>query len=283
MRVTSSIAPTPTSTGAARLRRRLRAATRLAQIGLLTAALGLPARLSVDLPQRAQGQGRRYRRWALGVWSRACLSAADVRLTRHGRPPEPPYFLVSNHLGYLDILVLAAALDDPVFIAQHGIAGWPLVGTLARAVDTIFVNRQDPQDLLRVNRAVEAALDAGRSVVMFPEGTSTPGIRVEPFMSSVLAPPARRGMSVHAASIHYQTHPHEPPAFQSVCWWGDMTFVPHLLQFLQLAGVDAAVTFVAESVRDVDRKQLARRLWSLVDEAFTPIATGEDACRIRWP
>ena len=275
--------PAPAPTGAARLRRRLRAAERLVRIGLLTVAFGVPAWLSAQLPRRAAGLGRRYRRWTLRSWSRACLRVADVRLTRHGQPPEPPYFLVANHLGYLDLFVLGAVLDQPVFVAQHGIADWPLVGRLARAMDTIFVDRANPQDLLRVNRAVEAALDAGRSVVMFPEGTSTPGVRVEPFMSPVLAPPARRGLPVHAASLHYRTRKDELPAHQSVCWWGDMTFVPHALQLLQLTGVDAAVTFVAEPIQDADRKQLARRLWTVVDEAFTPIVTGEDACRIPWP
>ena len=263
--------------------RRARSIARTLQIGLLTLVLGGSARLSLLLPSPFAALGRRYRRWVFRSWSRACLHVAGIRVTRHGQPPAPPFFLVANHLGYLDLFVLGAALDNPVFVAQHEVAGWPMVGMLARVVDTIFVNRGDPQDLLRVNRAVEAALDAGRSVVMFPEGTSTPGLRVEPFMSPVLEPPARRGMPVHAASLHYRTPSDEVPAQWSVCWWGPMTFAPHAFQLLQMSGVEATVTFAAEPVQDANRKQLARRLWSVVDEAFTPVVTGEEACRIPWP
>lgn len=275
--------PPPFQPGRSRLRRRLRSAVRVAQIGLVTAVLGLPARLSVHLPSAAAHLGRGYRRWAFRAWCRTCLRLADVRLIRTGRPPEPPFFLVANHLSYLDIFVLGAELEDAVFVAQHGIAAWPMIGMLARSVDTIFVNRADHQDLLRVNQAVAEALDAGRSVVMFPEGTSTPGIRVEPFMSPVLDPPARRRMPVHAAGLTYRTPPGEPPAVWSVCWWGDMAFVPHVLKLLELPEVAASVTFAAAPVLDDDRKRLARKLHAAIDAAFTPVVTGEDACRIPWP
>jgi len=277
------MSPTPSSPGRSRLRRHMRRASRVVQIAFLTALLGLPARLSTQLPPPVARLGRRYRRWAFRSWSRACLRVADVRLSRQGRPPEAPFFLVANHLSYLDIFVLGSELDDAVFVAQHGIADWPMIGMLARSVDTIFVNRADHQDLLRVNQAVAAALDAGRSVVMFPEGTSTPGLRVEPFMSPVLDPPARRRMPVHVASLHYQTPSEEPPAVWSVCWWGDMTFAPHVLKLLELPEVAARVTFAASPVQDDDRKRLARKLHAAVDAVFTPIVSGAEACRIPWP
>lgn len=270
----------PQGRGALRQVRRL---LRLAALGLVTLLLGPPAKLSSHLPRALASWGRRYRRWAFRAWCRACLRIAGVRVEREGRPPERPFFLVANHLSYLDIFVLGADLSDAVFVAKHEVADWPMVGMLARAVETIFINRADLPDLMRVNGEVEAALDRGRSVIMFPEGTSTPGLRVERFMSPVLDPPARRAMPVHAATLHYRTTPSDPPAVWSVCWWGAMTFAPHVLGFLLLDGVEAGLSYAAQPQQSSDRKALARRLQAQVEAAFAPIVSGEDACRIPWP
>lgn len=256
---------------------------RLAALSLVTLLLGPPAKVSSHLPKPLAPWGRRYRRWAFRTWCRACLRIAGVRVDRVGQPPLPPFFLVANHLSYLDIFVLGADLPDAVFVAKHEVAGWPMVGMLARSVETIFINRADLPDLMRVNGEVEAALDRGRSVVMFPEGTSTPGLRVERFMSPVLDPPARRAMPVHAATLHYRTGPGDPPAVWSVCWWGAMTFAPHVLGFLLLDGVDASLSYTDQPTEGSDRKALARGLQAQVEAAFAPIVSGEDACRIPWP
>jgi 1-acyl-sn-glycerol-3-phosphate acyltransferase len=132
-----------------------------------------------------------------------------------------------NHLGYLDILMLATQVDAP-FVAKAEVAHWPVIGLLCRSVGTIFIDRARKRDLPRVIDEMVAALQRGRRVIFFPEGTSTSGATVLPFRSPLFEATIRTGVPVRYASLAYCTPKGAPPAHQVVCWWGDMTFIDHV-------------------------------------------------------
>src|SRR5262249_16268495 len=159
---------------------------------------------------------------------------------------------------YLDVVVLGS-LVDAVFVAKADVAGWPGIGPLARRAGTIFLDRSRKRDLLRVIPDVEAELAAGRTVVFFPEGTSTPRAAMLPFRSSVFAGRLRAGRPVACAALHYEAAPSDSPAWRSVAWWGDMSFVPHLFGLLKLRFVTATISFPVETLWEEDRKRLAKR------------------------
>jgi 1-acyl-sn-glycerol-3-phosphate acyltransferase len=211
-----------------------------------------------------------WRRWIFRTWGRLSCRWMGVRVEVIGTPPREPAVVVCNHLGYLDIAVLAGCLDT-VFVSKAEVASWPVLGLLTRTMDTIFVTRERKRALPEVNRQIIAALGRGDSVVVFPEGTSTSGATVAPFKASLLAPAASSGRPVHYAAIDYRVAPHDPPASESVCWWGDMTFGPHLLRLLGLARIEARVQFGPEAVVERDRKLLAEKLWRAIHEIFIPV------------
>jgi 1-acyl-sn-glycerol-3-phosphate acyltransferase len=204
--------------------------------------------------------GARGRRRLFRLWSRAVLRLLGVRVRVLGTAPASPVALVSNHLSYLDVLVLCASLSGDVsFVAKADVAGWPAFGRLAAAVGTIFIDRTRKRDLLRVLPRIEAQLVAGDTVVFFPEATSSPGHEVLRFRSPLFQPPLRAARPVVAAALHYATRAGDPPAATSVCWWGDMEFAPHLFGLMKLRGVDATIEFCEELLWADDRKALARR------------------------
>lgn len=218
---------------------------------------------------------QRTRNWLFRTWSRCCLRVMGCRLSVEGEVPRAPFFLVANHLSYIDILVLAAVVDV-FFIAKSEISGWPGLGLLSRTVGTIFINRELRRDVKRVNRLVERTLDEGYGVVLFPEGTSTQGYEVIPFKSSLLHYPAQERLPVLAASLSYRATGGHLPANLSVCWWGDASFSAHFWQFLGIPGFEATVRFVSEPVVDPDRKALAASLRRLVADAFDPVVSFEE-------
>jgi 1-acyl-sn-glycerol-3-phosphate acyltransferase len=210
--------------------------------------------------------------WTQGMfhaWARTVLRILGARLHVEGEPPAPPYLLVSNHLSYLDVLVLAA-VARPVFISRADVADWPFAGRLAKSVGTIFVNRDLKRDLTRVAADIENRLRRGLGVVLFAEGTSTDGADVLPFKASLLEPVARAGRPAHYASLAYETPDDAPPARDAVCWWGDMEFGPHLRGLLGLRRIDAYVTFGNEPVVSTDRRVLAEELWQAVRRQHRP-------------
>ncbi len=225
---------------------------------------------------RGRWQGRMLR-----VWSRAFLRVLNVRVAWRGPVPEAPFLIAANHLSYLDILVFASRIST-TFVAKAEIAGWPVLGPLVSSFGTLYVERQKKSDLPALLSRVEAARLAGRGVIFFPEGTSSPGAGVLPFRSPLLALPASSGHPVHAAAISYRTAPGEPPAHLSVCWWGDMALGPHLLPLIGLSKIEATVAVAQEPLVDADRKSLAVALREAVLAEFSPSAPEDFAVTPRW-
>ena len=207
-------------------------------------------------------------------WSRSCLWLMGGRLRVQGDRPAAPFFLVSNHLSYIDILVLSSMVDA-FFIAKAEIRAWPGFGLLCRTVGTIFIDRELRRDVQRVNRRVEETLAAGYGVVLFPEGTSSQGYEVMRFQSALLEYPAQRQMEVHSVSVSYRTPEGEIPAHLSISWWGDAPFVAHFVQLLGLSRFEARVRFLDTVEVGEDRKQLARTLQRRVAESFEPVVSFE--------
>ncbi len=211
-----------------------------------------------------------WRRRVFRVWGRGVCRGLGVRLRVVGDAPNGGVLLVSNHLSYLDIPVLASQMPT-VFVSKSEVAEWPLVGRGARAMGTIFLVRARKRELPDVNRQIESALGAGDGVVVFPEGTSTKGDQVLSFRPSLLAPAAQAELPVRAAVLRYETKSGDAPASLSVCWWGDMPFGPHVAELLKLEFIDAELEFLPEALSDGDRKRLAEKLWQAVNSRFRPI------------
>ena len=205
----------------------------------------------------------RWRNFNFRKWAKVAAALLGMRVNVKGTPPQAPFFLVSNHLSYLDVVAFASQVDC-IFVAKSEVANWPGLGLLCRSMGTIFVDRNCRHDVLRVNRLIEKALHSGKGVLLFPEGTSTAGVSVLPFHSALFESAVRAGYPVSYATVTYQTSAGQPPAHQCVCWWGEMAFLPHLYRLFQVTAFEATLSFGSHAIRADDRKVLARRLWQAV-------------------
>src|SRR6185503_4566246 len=192
--------------------------------------------------------------------SRRTLRVLGVEVSVSGPVPASG-LLVSNHLSYLDILVLGS-ITPAIFVSKSEVRRWPVFGWLARRAGTLFIERAKRSDVARVNDEAEQLLDAGILLVVFPEGTSSDGREVLPFKSSLLEPIVGRRHPLSVAHISYEVE--EGDAGEDVCYWGNMTFGPHLLKLLTKSRVSASVTFTAVEQCADSRKELARQLHSEV-------------------
>ena len=169
--------------------------------------------------------------------------------------------LVCNHLSYLDILILAA-LTPSRFVAKSEVKNWPVFGWFAHLAGTIFVERSKRSQAARAAEEIRVALGEGPLLVLFPEGTSSGGETVLPFKSSLLEPAARHLHALTVGLIAYELA--DGTVSEEVCYWKDMTLVPHLLNFLSKRTLQAFVHFSEAPQETTDRKVLARRLHSEV-------------------
>ena len=182
----------------------------------------------------------RFAAFTLWLWARGLLRILGVELELVGAPPPGVFLVVANHLSYLDVPVVAALFPGR-FVAKSEIAGWPVLGRLTSLVGTIFVTRRRTRDVLRVEREMRRTLAAGVPVLLFPEGHSTGGARVDRLHSSLLECAVSGRMPCLAVTLGYETplDPWAPAA--TVCWWGGMSFWRHVGGLLRLRSVRARV------------------------------------------
>ncbi len=172
--------------------------------------------------------------------------------------PIPSHgLLIANHLSYLDI-VLIAALTPVRFVCKSEVKSWPVFGFFARCGGSIFINRTRRTETTRANGELTIALNGGQLSVLFPEGTSTGGTSVLPFKSSLLEPVVGADQLVFVAHISYALA--EGKVADDVCYWGDMTLLPHLFKLLGKRGLRARIAFAPITKRPSDRKELAKQL-----------------------
>jgi lyso-ornithine lipid O-acyltransferase len=189
-------------------------------------------------------------------WCRFACRVLGICVSTRGSMPRSG-LLVCNHLSYLDVIVLSS-IRPGVFVAKRNVAGWPLFGWLAHAADTIFADRERKLTASSVAKRMREAIDHGSLVVLFPEGTSSDGASVLPFKSAALEPALQLGCPITAAAISYSLS--QGSVADEVCYWRDMTFVPHLLNLFFKREIRSKCAFSHSKIRVGNRKEIARVL-----------------------
>jgi 1-acyl-sn-glycerol-3-phosphate acyltransferase len=167
------------------------------------------------------------------------LKCLGIEYQVEGQPPACG-LVVSNHLSYLDIIIISAAMPC-FFVAKMEIGGWPFFGKAARTGGTIFVDRSSLASAMSVAEQITERLSLPVPVLLFPEGTSTDGAQVLRFHSRLIDPATRAGAPITAAALRYAIEGGREE--RELCWYGDEQFVTHLWKVLGVAGFSAHLHF----------------------------------------
>ena len=192
---------------------------------------------------------------------RTAFRVLGMRFIQRGEPMEGRGAVVANHTSWLDIFALNAA-KRIYFVSKSEVAGWPGIGWLARATGTVFI-RRDRTEARSQTEVFRSRLMAGHKLLFFPEGTSTDGLQVLPFKTTLFEaffdPALRDQIAVQPVSVIY--HPPEGADTRFYGWWGDMSFGAHLLTTLAAPrqGAVEVIYHAALPVADfAGRKALAK-------------------------
>lgn len=187
------------------------------------------------------------------AWHRRACRILGLRVRVLGEPEPTPALYAANHVSWLDVAALGATIPAD-FVAKSEVAGWPAIGLLARAGGTVFLRRECGRSAARAVETLIERLACGRSVVVFPEGTSTAGRDVLPFKSALFEAPARLGCDVQPVSIRYREGASVAPFI------GDDSFLPHLLRVLAEPETEVELFFGPRLCgHGRERGELARR------------------------
>ncbi|HUS19654.1 MAG TPA: lysophospholipid acyltransferase family protein [Terriglobales bacterium] len=184
-------------------------------------------------------------------WCIFALRMLGVRYEVVGDIPAAG-LIVSNHLSYLDIMVFSA-VAPMLFVSKKEVRDWPIMGLLAHLAGSRFLDRSRSADAHRVQNEVQAALDEGCRVLVFPEGTSTDGNSILPFKAAMFESAVGRH-DITVAHLAYSVS--AGSVSDDVCFWGEMAFLPHLVRILSKRWIEARIQF-GQPARFADRKQAA--------------------------
>ena len=192
---------------------------------------------------------------------RSLLWILKVRLSVEGtRVTDRPVLLVANHVSWIDILVLGGIMPF-CFLAKSEVAGWPILSAFAEVQGTVFVNRSRRRTIVDANRNMAARMRQGRSVLLFPEGTTVDNVEPEPFKSSHFAA-AREFLRAVSEPTEVSVQP-VAIAYSSrhAAWVGDAALLPHLWRTLRGPPLSCSIMFAPPiAYRDgSDRKVVARQ------------------------
>ena len=222
--------------------------------------------------------GKRYEPWRnyiMKLWGKISMFSLAVKVNVNGKPPEPPFFLVSNHLSYIDVPLLSFLLKT-TYISKYEIRHWPVMGWMASSLGMIFINRRRKRDVTRVNKIISTCIDRYQGVVLFPEGQTSPGHKVLTFKPSLLEHAAREGVEVDYAVIRYETTKKDPPASESVAWAEDISLLNHFWKLSKNRAIKAEISFGDSSILLPDRKILAKELQMKVEQLFFQMHRGQE-------
>jgi 1-acyl-sn-glycerol-3-phosphate acyltransferase len=219
----------------------------------------------------------------LPVWyHRRCCRILGFHVETHGRQSTVhPTLYASNHVSYLDIMVLGSLIEGS-FVAKAEVADWPLFGWLARLQRSVFVERRGREAVAHRDEMGER-LDQGDDLILFPEGTSSDGNRVLPFKSALFSVAERRPrdqpLLVQPVSVAYTRLDGVPmgrylrPFF---AWYGDMDMGSHLWQAMGLGWVTVVVEFHPPVTIDDfgSRKALSEQCYARVSAGVAAALTG---------
>jgi 1-acyl-sn-glycerol-3-phosphate acyltransferase len=226
---------------------------------------------------RFKGMTEVERQARVQAWSAQLLAVLGVQLVVRGQPPKSgPMLLVANHISWLDIAVLHAARYCR-FVAKSQIKTWPVVGSLATGIGTLYVARESRRDAMRVVHHMADALRAGDVLAIFPEGTTSDGSGLLAFHANLFQATIAAQTPVQPLSLDYQDAASGARS-RATAYVGDDSLQASLWQTLTAPPLRVVVNFgQAQVAEGRDRRAFAHDMQQAVAALRGDAASGHTA------
>ena len=200
--------------------------------------------------------------WVLGVKS-------DIDKKNH----EYPCLIVSNHLSYLDILIISSNYNCSFVGSVDQVKQDLLFGYIAKISGCIFVDRKDKRkiksEMVNISEKLEKV-----SVCIFPEATTSNGENVLKFNSSFFQVCLNNQKNINLLTLNYKAIDNKSISNENrdyVFYYGKHIFLEHFLKFLKLKKIKVDITDRLISSNISDRKELADLSYKIIKNSYHSI------------
>lgn len=189
-------------------------------------------------------------------WHGRLLHVLGLDIRVHGRMPQTPALIVTNHSTWLDIVVLGHVFDA-AFISKTEVGKWPIIGIYARATGTLFLARGGHRtDSIR--QQVHTTFANGRSVVLFPEGTTCATLPPRRFHARLFSAALDGGHPVLPMALRYSDSETPKTAHHPLIPWVGTSLSSNFSRVFRLPRVQVDITICPSIDSDGhDRRSLA--------------------------
>jgi len=205
----------------------------------------------------------------IGWWSAALVRHMGLALHVGGVSPRPGATLVvANHVSWLDIAAIHAAVPKARFVSKADVLAWPLLGWLIRNAGTLFIEREKKRDALRVVHAMADALRQGDTVAVFPEGTTGAGDVLLPFHANLLQAAVATETPVQPVVLRYAA---PGQRFSTAAQFlGSTSLLQSLWRLATARGLSVHVEILPPmATAHADRRALAEHLRTCIGERLS--------------
>ncbi len=176
------------------------------------------------------------------VWAMQLLRIWEIDLEVRGQPVvSGPALLVCNHISWLDIVVIHATRHCR-FVSKSELREWPMIGTLATGAGTLYIERENRKDAMRMVKEMTRALIAGDVLAIFPEGTTGDGIDLLPFHANLIQSAIEGHSPVQPLALQFVDSSTNTISM-AARFIGDDTLLGSIWSTLNARGLKAVVNF----------------------------------------
>lgn len=200
--------------------------------------------------------------WVLGVKS-------DI----DKKNPEYPCLIVSNHLSYLDILIISSNYNCSFVGSVDQVKQDLFFGYIAKISGCIFVDRKNKRkiksEMINISEKLEKV-----SVCIFPEATTSNGENVLKFNSSFFQVCLNNQKNINLLTLNYKAIDNKSISNENrdyVFYYGKHIFLEHFLKFLKLKKIKVDITDRLISSNISDRKELADLSYKTIKNSYHSI------------
>lgn len=205
------------------------------------------------------------------------LRAFNIKLVCNiAIPDDEGSLLVGNHLGFIDIVCLIA-LTHGVFITSTEMRETPFLGQICDLGGCAYVNRKSRLSIQEELKDIVSVLKQGFRVMLYAESVASNGEQVLPFKKTLITAAGLSGKPIRPFVFNYRTVNGGPVKYEhrdSVCWYGDKSFISAIWKSLKLNSLTCEIEFLplVHAAPDEDRTQLANKLHAMVSSKFVAFA-----------
>lgn len=192
-------------------------------------------------------------------WARKLLPSVGISIKTYGVAPDFPCLLVSNHRSYLDpILMLCDVYGYPV--AKAELANWPLIGKGAKMAGILYLRRESAGSRSGTLRQMLEKIEAGYSVIIFPEGTTSGLSGTLPFKKGGFKLAAQANIPVVPVALVF--------ADDQDFWIGKESFLSHAKRRFSEKKIEVALHY-GPPLQSADPDELLTKSQSWVNQVLT--------------